>query len=168
MNYNSTYAMAAICGDVTIMPERQVYGENNKELVKFTLSITQPGYNGAPPTYMPFQVVCFGKAAELALTIQRGQRALVTCDLKNKQKENNGYVFDNISVTARHILAFPMPQQQNQQQGGAQQETRQQPSQQTQPPHQPRILQQQGLTPQQDVMNRLHQQGAESNADIPF
>lgn len=163
MNYNSTYAMAAICGDVSVGPEKQVYGEKaEKELVKFTLSVTVPGYNGAPPTYMPFQIVCFGKAAEMALTLQRHQRVLVTCDLKNKQRENNGYVFDNISLTARHVLPFPMPKQEQQGQQP------QQPAHAHQQEHQPRILQQQGLTPQQDMQNRLQQQGNMSNADIPF
>lgn len=164
MNYNSTYAMAAICGDVSISPERQVYGEKaEKELVKFTLSVTVPGYNGAAPTYMPFQIVCFGKAAEMALTLQRHQRVLVTCDLKNRQKEVKNMLFDNISLTARHVLPFPMPKQEQQ---GQQQPQQPAPAQQQE--HQPRILQQQGLTPQQDMQNRLQQQGNMSNADIPF
>ena len=162
MNYQSTYAMAAICGDVSTDPEKQTYGENGEKfLAKFTLSVTVPGYNGAAPTYMPFPIVAFGKTAEMALTLQRHQRVLVTCDLKNRQKEVKNMLFDNLSLAARHILPFPMPKQETQQQG-------QQPAHAQQQEHQPRILQQQGLTPQQDMQNRLQQQGNMSNADIPF
>lgn len=166
MNYNSTYAMAAICGDVTISPERQVYGEKaDKELVKFTLAVTLPGYNGAPPTHVPYQVVCFAKAAEQALQLQRGQRVLVTCDLKNRQKEYNGTLYDNIGLTAKNLFPFPMPKQENQQQDQQQPQQQQAPQQQ-----QPRILQNQGIqyNPQQDLQNRLQQQGNMSNTDIPF
>lgn len=168
---NSTYARAAIQGEISIGPERQTYGEKgDKELVKFTLVVTQQSFGENPPVRMPFQVTCFGKQAELALTLQRYQRVLVLCDLRNKQKESNGYVFDNISVTANMILPFAMPQQQQpKQQGGAQQSPQpQQPAHAHQQEHQPRILQQQGLTPQQDMQNRLQQQGNMSNADIPF
>lgn len=167
MNYNSTYARAAICGDVSIDPERQVYGENNsKELVKFTLSVTIPGYNGAAPTYMPFQIVAFGKQAELALTLKRYQRVLVICDLKNRQKEVKGALYDNISVTAQQLLPFPMPKQEQQ---GQQQPQQPAPAPQNQQQaHQPRILQQQGLTPQQDMQQRMQQQAQQTNTDIPF
>lgn len=168
MNYQSTYARAAICGDVSIDPERQVYGENNsKELVKFTISVTIPGYNGAAPTYMPFQIVAFGKQAELALTLKRYQRVLVICDLKNRQKEVKGALYDNISVTAQQLLPFPMPKQEQQ----GQQQQPQQPApapQNQQQAHQPRILQQQGLTPQQDMQQRMQQQAQQTNTDIPF
>lgn len=165
MNYNSTYAMAAICGDVSISPERQAYGENNsKELVRFTLSVKRSGFNEAPPTYTPFQIACNGKLAELALTLQRGQRALVILDMYNKQAESKGYVFDNISIWARHILPFPMPQQKQETQG------QQQPQQTAPAQQQPRILQNQGIqyNPQQDMQNRMQQQGNMSSTDIPF
>ena len=167
MNYNSTYARAAICGDVSIDPERQVYGENNsKELVKFAISVTIPGYNGAAPTYMPFQIVAFGKQAELALTLKRYQRVLVICDLKNRQKEVKGALYDNISVTAQQLLPFPMPKQEQQ---GQQQPQQPAPAPQNQQQgHQPRILQQQGLTPQQDMQQRMQQQAQQTNTDIPF
>lgn len=161
---NSTYARAAIQGEISIGPERQTYGEKgDKELVKFTLVVTQQSFGENPPVRMPFQVTCFGKQAELALTLQRYQRVLVLCDLRNKQKESNGYVFDNISVTANMILPFAMPQQQPKQQGGVQQPA-------TAQQQQPRILQNQGIqyNPQQDMQNRLQQQGNMSNADIPF
>ena len=162
MNYQSTYARAAICGDVSIDPERQVYGENNsKELVKFTISVTIPGYNGAAPTYMPYQIVAFGKQAELALTLKRYQRVLCICDLKNRQKEVKGALYDNISVTAQQLLPFPMQQQPQQPQQPA-------PAPQNQQGHQPRILQQQGLTPQQDMQQRMQQKAQQTNTDIPF
>lgn len=160
---NSTYARAAIQGEISIGPERQTYGEKgDKELVKFTLVVTQQSFGENPPVRMPFQVTCFGKQAELALTLQRYQRVLVLCDLRNKQKESNGYVFDNISVTANMILPFatPQPQQQQMPQQAAQAPhpaPQPQPQQQS---HQPRILQQQGLAPQQ-LPN-------EADADIPF
>lgn len=167
MNYNPTYAMAAICGDVSTDPEKQTYGENGeKSLTKFTLSVTVPGYNGAAPTYMPFQIVAFGKTAEMALTLQRHQRVLVTCDLKNRQKEVKNMLFDNLSLAARHILPFPMPQQKQETQG--QPEPAQQQNAQPQQAHQPRILQQQGYNPQQDMQNRMQQQGNMSSTDIPF
>lgn len=164
MNYNPTYARAAIQGEISIGPERQAYGEKgDKELVKFTIVVTRPAFGENPPVRMPFQVTCFGKQAELALTLKRNQHVLVICDLRSKQTESNGYVFDNISVTATMILPFAMPQQ----------ETQQQPQQHQQAPQhqqQPRILQNQGIqyNPQQDLQNRLQQQGNMSNTDIPF
>lgn len=143
---NSTYARAAIQGEISIGPERQTYGEKgDKELVKFTLVVTQQSFGENPPVRMPFQVTCFGKQAELALTLQRYQRVLVLCDLRNKQKESNGYVFDNISVTANMILPFAMPQQQPKQQGGAQQPPQPQQTAPSQQQQQPRILQNQGI-----------------------
>lgn len=106
----NTFALATICGEVSVAPEREGFGAQGKSLMRMTVVVETPGSDGASVKRHPFTFVTFDELIMQQLDgIQRYDRVLVDVAITNNQYQaENGRLYDRFDFRIRHVVrAYP-------------------------------------------------------------
>lgn len=102
----NTFALATICGEVSVAPERESYGSHGRSLMRMTVVVETPGGEGAAVKRHPFTFVTFDEHIMQQLDgIQRYDRVLVDVAITNNQYQaENGKLYDRYDFRIRHVV----------------------------------------------------------------